>query len=279
MTSKAEAKKTENKKTLQTLRLSNNNKSGYKAEVDKARKDAIAKAAKQGLSKTAQAEAGRKASLAAADKLAMKNNINNYAKNEKKIDKYNRKADKAQLKQKRLAEKYQLHTTTGGSYQASKSAIKDHFLKVPKSFGRDMLDMGKSLADGFLKTMKSAGSILGLDKVQAAAKEIMGESLSYKGGVFEESEKKRKEAADKNAATAKESQAAATQKAIAKNTEKQAEVTGDMAASLKALASATSESANLQKATQQAINNLAKQLGNRNTTTSNSNNNSGGSNP
>lgn len=282
MKDKAEAKKTENKKTLQTLRLSNNNKSGYKAEVDKARKDAIAKAAKQGLSKTAQAEAGRKASLAAADRIAKKNNLNNYKTNEKKIDKYTRKADKAQLKQQNLEKKYQLHTTTGGSYMRSKDTkkqIRDHFLKVPKSFAGDMLDMGKTLADGFLKTMKSAGSMFGLDKVQSAAKEIMGESLSYKGGVFEESAKKKKEAADKNAATAKESQAAATQKAIAKNTEKQAEVTSDMAASLKALASATSESANLQKATQQAINNLAKQLGNRNTTTSNSNNNSGGSNP
>ena len=276
---KANDLKQKNTKTLDNLMSGNEKSKGLQKKVFTARQKAEKKASKAGASAEEAARRGNEAARRKADRLATKKNINNYQTNEEKIDKLKRKADKAQLKQKRLADKYQLHTTAGGSYQASKSAIKDHFLKVPKSFGRDMLDMGKTLADGFLKTMKSAGSMFGLDKVQSAAKEIMGESLSYKGGVFEESAKKKKEAADKNAATAKESQAAATQKAIAKNTEKQAEVTSDMAASLKALASATSESANLQKATQQAINNLAKQLGNRNTTTSNSNNNSGGSNP
>ena len=267
LSSMAEAKKTENKKTLQTLRLSNNNKTGYKAEVDKARKDAIAKAAKQGLSKTAQAEAGRKASLAAADRIAKKNNLNNYKTNEKKIDKYTRKADKAQLKQQNLEKKYKLHTTTGGSYMRSKDTkkqVRDHFLKVPAQMGKDMLDMGKTLADGFLKTLKSAGGFLMPDKLQSAAKEIMGESLSYKGGVFEESEKRKKEAAGKAAATEKEARSADTQKTIAESTSKQAELTRDMVASLKSIATSTSNNASLQKATQQAINNLAKQLGNNN---------------
>ena len=146
----------------------------------------------------------------------------------------------------------------------TKKQVRDHFLKVPAQMGKDMLDMGKTLADGFLKTLKSAGGFLMPDKLQSAAKEIMGESLSYKGGVFEESEKRKKEAAGKAAATEKEARSADTQKTIAESTSKQAELTRDMVASLKSIATSTSNNASLQKATQQAINNLAKQLGNNN---------------
>ena len=49
------------------------------------------------------------------------------------------------------------------------------------------------MADGFLKALKGVGSLLLGDKAIGGAKEIMGESLTYKGGAIETARKAYKE--------------------------------------------------------------------------------------
>ena len=94
---------------------------------------------------------------------------------------------------------------------------------------------------------------MGVDKAVAGAKEVLGESLTFKGGVFEERKNKRKEAADKDKVEKRETAAAEESSAQTKALEK-------IAGSMESLLKETKDSAAASRATTKAVQKLSSSL-------------------
>ncbi len=124
---------------------------------------------------------------------------------------------------------------------------------LAKDFGEGAADIGKTIADAFLKSVKGVGNVMGVDKAVAGAKEVLGESLTFKGGVFEERKNKRKEAADKDKVEKRETAAAEESSAQTKALEK-------IAGSMESLLKETKDSAAASRATTKAVQKLSSSL-------------------
>lgn len=194
--------------------------------------------------------------------------ITGYAESQDARAKHMRIADKAQLKQQDIQDKYKLYKTTDEhgetkyerSYDTKKMGMSGAAKEFGKEFGKSSLEAGKALADGFIKAIKGAGSLLMSDKALAGAKEVLGESLSYKGGPFEEYSKKKKEDKEKLEATEKETKSAQTQSSILGEQTAQREALVDIANSMKSLLKSTETSTTANRATQKAVESLARSL-------------------
>ena len=176
-----------------------------------------------------------------------------------------RAADKAELKQKNITEKYKLAERADGKFVRTAETNKMQgkaLLEIPKALGKGAADIGLAIGDGIVKTIKSAGDLLGLDKVLGGAKDILGPSLSLKGGKFEELGKTFKENKEKADATAKETKSASTQADILASSKAQREALSDIASSMKSLLKATENSESAQRATQKAVENMSRTLRN-----------------
>ncbi len=213
--------------------------------------------------------------------LARDMNIGGIAKLQDKRDKLQRKADKAEFKQQNIQERYKLYKGTNSdgdtkyerTYDTRKMQLKAG-LEIPKQFAQDASDIGKTIADGFLKTIKSTGGLFGIDKALGGAKEVLGESLSYKGGYFEDYTKKKKEDKEKSDATAVQTRSAKNQEDILSEQKAQRQAMADIASGIKSMIKSSQESERIQRATQKAIEKLSNSFGN-----GNNNNNSNGTNP
>lgn len=85
------------------------------------------------------------------------------------------------------------------------NALKEDLPGLAKEFGKHISDMkiGKSIADSFLKATGELGQAFGLDKVLNGMKDVLGPSLTMKGGVFEHKAAEGDALHRENAATAK----------------------------------------------------------------------------
>lgn len=180
----------------------------------------------------------------------------------KERDKNIKKADKAEFKHTDLADTYKLKKEDG-KYSKSKETVKlekDAEKEFSRGLRKDMGEMAKTFIDGCIKTVKNTGSLFGLDKALGGAKEVLGESLSFKGGVFEEYGKKVKEDKDKAKATEKESKAAETQSNILSSTQAQTEALKDLTSTMRSLLKSSQDSEATQRATQKSVEKLANSL-------------------
>ena len=152
--------------------------------------------------------------------------------------------------------------TTG--YQktdATRQKIKETgFGSVGKTIGKDFLktagDIGLTMADGFLKALKGVGSLLLGDKAIGGAKEIMGESLTYKGGAIETARKAYKEKVTDVRAAAEREDAAKQVEANRQSAMQDMNTSlGDLQSTMKELLKATQDA---NRAQTDALNNLGK---------------------
>lgn len=249
----------------------------FKRQIDETRDKEYDKARKLGHSHDDAMRLANTAAEKKAQEIARKHNVRGYKDRQKLVHDYQETADKAQLKQERIKEKYKLHQNDDGTYSRTKDTTKiqaSAFLEIPKALGKSALDIGMAMGDGLLKTVKNSGSLFGLDKALSGAKEVLGESLSYKGGPLEEYAKKKKENKEKVEATERDTKAATTQSEIAAQTKAQSESLSDIASSMKSLLKATQDSSSAQRATQKSVDNLSRTL--RNNANNNTNNNGSG---
>ena len=221
-------------------------------KIKAAREKAEDDARKSGKSGDEVKKAGEEAATALGRKLAAEfahskegkktTEAKQYNASNKSLLKSEVKYDKAANKENKIATKYHLKQDEEGYYQKTGKTYKQ---QVGAAFS-GLADVGKTMADSFIKTLKSVSNPLGLDKAIAGAKEVLGESLTFKGGVFEEHEKKRKENKDKDAAVAKDMTAA-------QNSQAQTDNLSDIASSMKELIKTTQTS---QQATTAALKDL-----------------------
>lgn len=157
------------------------------------------------------------------------------------------------------------HNKAKENLQNTGKAVVDGF----KGASGEMAAAGKSLADGFLKALKGLSGAIGLDKTIAGAKEVFGESLTMKGGVFEERKKKSDEKEEKDKVKAKEDTAAAQTTAQTSALEKIAET-------MDGLLKETKGSAEASRATTKAVQALSDSLKSGGSTGSSSDSSSSG---
>ena len=218
--------------------------SAHTDRLDEAQRKATAKALAQGLSQETAEEKGKEAREEMADEILHdKATYSSTAEYKKFID-AEKSADKARAKATKLQATYKLNAEedtsdpTGRTVKFSATSKSEDAVN-PKIKKEMWAEAGKALADGLLKSLKGFSSGFGLDKPLQGAGEILGETFTLKGGVFETLSKKKKEKEDKEAATAKEKEAAALQQKIAERTSKQADKLDQMVAELSNVARAT----------------------------------------
>ncbi len=158
------------------------------------------------------------------------------------------------------------------NYQKTQETFKmkgQNMKALAKGLKGDMVEAGMSLADGFLKAIKGFNGLMGMDKVVASAKEVLGESLSFRGGVFEENRKKRKEDKDKDSAAKKEEVAAT-------NDTTQTNALKDIATDMKSLLKTMKSNVSVSRDAAKDIKNLSARLKTSSDDNSSSNNNNNG---
>lgn len=171
--------------------------------------------------------------------------------------------------EKNIKEKYKL-SGESQAYQKSTDTLKmksENMSNLGKGIKGDMAEAGKSLADGFLKAVKGVGNVMGIDKAVAGAKDVLGESLSSKGGYFEERKNKREEKKKEDEAKEKEKTAAANSdaqttalKSLVEQSGKQADALTAFASNLEGLLKETKDSAAASRATADAVKALGDKL-------------------
>lgn len=260
-------KYSDNKKTVDEVRASY----ASDARVAEARAKAEEKARKAGASEKEIKKQGDEAALRTTDALARKENekyrkaaayvARDDLKSEKRYQKYTPKLEKQMSKYKLAATgKDDKGNTTYSRTSESSQVVKNTWANAGKSLGKDFLSMaggiGLSMADGFLKALKGVGSLLLGDKAIGGAKEIMGESLTYKGGAIEAARKAYKEkVTDVKAASEKESAAKQVEANRQSAMENMNTSLGDLQSSMKELIKTTQDA---NRAQTEALNNLGK---------------------
>lgn len=218
--------------------------SAHTDRLDEAQRKATAKALAQGLSQETAEEKGKEAREEMADEILHDKATYSSTDEYKKFIDAEKSADKARAKAAKLQATYKLNAEedtsdpTGRTVKFSATSKSEDAVN-PKIKKEMWAEAGKVLADGLLKSLKGFSSGFGFDKPWEGGKEILGETFTFKSGVFETLSKKKKEKEDKEVATAKEKEAAALQQKIAERTGRQADKLDQMVAELSNVARAT----------------------------------------
>lgn len=156
---------------------------------------------------------------------------------------------------------------TLATHEKGKQNLADTGSALASSLKEGAAGVGTSIADGFLKAVKGFGNVMGMDKTIAGAKEVLGEALTPKGGVFEERKKKREEKAEKDAAKEKETTAANNSNtqtealsSLSAQSQEQTKVLSNLATTMESILKATKDSSAASRATTQAVQSLSDKL-------------------
>lgn len=262
------AKKNEEKRKYASIEkntLENFATKGHEAELDKIRSDAFQAAKNKGWDDENANRIADEARQDQVEKLTKQLVGRGYYNRRKaKIKKQEARYNKNTARAEEIKKKNDLSGDFTTGYQMT-SKTHEQLKKtspgaVGKEIGKDFLktagDIGLTMADGFLKALKGVGSLLLGDKAIGGAKEIMGESLTYKGGAIEAARKAYKEkVTDVKAASEKESAAKQVEENRQSAMQDMNTSLGAIQSSMKELLKATQES---NRAQTEALNNLGK---------------------
>ena len=262
------AKKNEEKRKYASIEkntLENFATKGHEAELDKIRSDAFQAAKNKGWDDENANRIADEARQDQVEKLTKQLVGRGYYNRRKaKVKKQEARYNKNTARAEEIKKKNDLSGDFTKGYQMT-SKTHEQLKKtspgaVGKEIGKDFLktagDIGLTMADGFLKALKGVGSLLLGDKAIGGAKEIMGESLTYKGGAIEAARKAYKEkVTDVKAASEKESAAKQVEENRQSAMQDMNTSLGAIQSSMKELLKATQES---NRAQTDALNNLGK---------------------
>ena len=262
------AKKNEEKRKYASIEkntLENIATKGHEAELDKIRSDAFQAAKNKGWD---DENANRMADEARQDQVEKltKQLVGRryYNRRKAKVKKQEARYNKNTARAEEIKANNGLKGDFVTGYQMgneTRQKIKDTgFGSVGKTIGKDFLktagDIGLTMADGFLKALKGVGSLLLGDKAIGGAKEIMGESLTYKGGLIETARKAYKEkVTDVKAASEKEAAAKHVEENRQSAMKDMNASLGDLQSTMKELLKTTQDA---NRAQTDALNNLRK---------------------
>lgn len=243
-------KKTEDESTSRAKKILDDTMKGKGDDLDteaaQAGIDAFTKAVKNGATAEQATEAKRKAVLESLNKSSNKGEkakeFRSSSKDAEKSKKY-REVNEGYLKKSKdrverlvgapkngvskffgqtLKWRPELKKGEDGKYGKQYATIGDNIKGAVKTLwegfnkGVDGLGIGKTIADGFLKSTQALGESLGLDKVINGFKDIMGPALTSKGGIFDANPKKEGDALQKDIAD-RQSKKLDTQTELLKN--------------------------------------------------------------